>query len=139
MAKQNTDKILIGHAINTNSLLSKIEYIAAETKESMTRIEEISKTSLSVTAGLAASIAENTAVLKDIKDVLMQKTVDQGAKLKTGITIEKMLGVGGLIAVVGFGVFTLSQAFQATRGVTPKDIVMGALIVAGLIPMVKAL
>lgn len=139
MAKQNTDKILIGHAINTNSLLSKIEYIAAETKESITRIEEISKTSLSVTAGLAASIAENTAVLKDIKDVLMQKTVDQGAKLKSGITIEKMLGLGGLIAVVGFGVFTLSQAFQATRGVTAKDIAMGTLIMAGLVPLVKIL
>ena len=139
MAKQNTDKILIGHAINTNSLLSKIEYIAAETKESMTRIEEISKTSLSVTSGLAASIAENTAVLKDIKDVLMKKTVDEGAKLKTGITIEKMLGLGGLIAVVGFGVFTLSQAFQATRGVSVKDIAMGTLIMAGLIPMMKAI
>ena len=139
MAKQNTDKILIGHAINTNSLLSKIEYIAAETKESMTRIEEISKTSLSVTSGLAASIAENTAVLKDIKDVLMKKTVDQGAKLKTGITIEKMLGLGGLIAVVGFGVFTLSQAFQATRGVSVKDIAMGTLIMAGLVPMMKAI
>lgn len=139
MANQNTDKILIGHAINTNSLLSKIEYIAAETKESMTRIEEISKTSLSVTSGLAASIAENTAVLKDIKDVLMQKTVDQGAKLKTGITIEKMLGLGGLIAVVGFGVFTLSQAFQATRGVSVKDIAMGTLIMAGLVPMMKAI
>ena len=139
MAKQNTDKILIGHAINTNSLLSKIEYIAAETKESMTRIEEISKTSLSVTSGLAASIAENTAVLKDIKDVLMKKTVDEGAKLKTGITIEKMLGLGGLIAVVGFGVFTLSQAFQATRGVSVKDIAMGTLIMAGLVPMMKAI
>ena len=139
MANQNTDKILIGHAISTNSLLSKIEYIAAETKESMTRIEEISKTSLSVTSGLAASIAENTAVLKDIKDVLMKKTVDQGAKLKTGITIEKMLGLGGLIAVVGFGVFTLSQAFQATRGVSVKDIAMGTLIMAGLVPMMKAI
>jgi hypothetical protein len=135
MAKQNTDKILIGHAINTNSLLSKIEYIAAETKESMTRIEEISKTSLSVTSGLAASIAENTAVLKDIKDVLMKKTVDEGVKLKSGINIEKMLGIGGLIAVVGFGVFVLSKAFQATRGVTPKDIAMGSLIMAGLIPV----
>ena len=137
MANQNTDKQLIGHVINSNSLLSKIEYVATETKASINRIEEISKTSLSVTAGLAASIAENTSVLKDIKDVLMKKTVDQGAKLKSGVTIEKMLGIGGLIAVVGFGIFTLSQAFQATRGVSLTDIAMGTLIMAGLIPLMK--
>ena len=135
MAQQNTDKVLIGHAITANSILEKIEYISESTKDSISRIEEISKASLSVTAGLAASIKENTSILADIKEILLKKSISESAKIKGGSTMKNLMGLGGLIAVVGFGIFTLSLAFQSTRGITTKDIGMGTLILAGLVPM----
>ena len=135
MAQQNTDKVLIGHAITANSILEKIEYISESTKDSISRIEEISKASLSVTSGLAASIKENTSILADIKEILLKKSISESAKIKGGSTMKNLMGLGGLIAVVGFGIFTLSLAFQSTRGITLKDIGMGTLILAGLVPM----
>ena len=135
MAQQNTDKVLIGHAITANSILEKIEYISESTKDSISRIEEISKASLSVTSGLAASIKENTSILADIKEILLKKSISENAKIKGGSTMKNLLGLGGLIAVVGFGIFTLSLAFQSTRGITLKDIGMGTLVLAGLVPI----
>tara|TARA_B110000971_G_scaffold221997_1_gene272404 strand:- start:539 stop:3580 length:3042 start_codon:yes stop_codon:yes gene_type:complete len=136
MANQNTEKALLGYAITSSSLLQKIEAIEGQARDSIFRIESILVTSLSVTQGLAASISENTKTLKDIKEILLERSGAENAKFKGGGDLtKKLLGLGGLIALAGFGVFTLSLAFQQAGKVTLPMIANGIAVIAALYPI----
>lgn len=136
MANPNANRTLVGYAISSNSILQKIETLTTESNVILASIETIVRTSATTMRGLSAAIAENTKVLKDIRAVLSGNKKNE-KKLSTSIDMKKLAGAAGLIAVAGFGVFTLGMAFQSTSAVTPEHIIKSVAIIATLIPIGK--
>lgn len=134
----NADKTMAAYAMSSNSILQKIENLTTQSTASLSAIEKVISSSVSTTRGLAAAISENTKILREIKSVLQGKE-DSKKKLNTSIDMSKLAGAAGLIAVAGFGIFTLSMAFQATDAVKPAQILKGIAIMAALVPMAKVI
>lgn len=136
MANQSTDKALLGYAVSSNTILSKIEAISASTGKSITNIERISVLNFATTQGLSVAISENTKVLVEIKELIKTKTIEANAKVKGSVDMKKILGMAGIIALAGLGIFTLSLAFKEAGDVTAQQIISGIAIFAALVPMV---
>ena len=137
MANQNTDKALLGFAMSSNSLLQKIEAIENQAKDTLFRIESVMVSSLSVTQGIAASISENTKILKEIKEIISRKSEAEKAKFEGSGGISKLLGLGGFIALTGIGMFGLAMAFQQAGKVTPAAIASGIAMFVALAVIAK--
>ena len=138
MANQNNEKAILGYAISTNSILQKIESISESTNTSIQKIEHIATITSSTMQGLLTAVSRNTKVLTEIKETL-QKQTEHRSKLSSNIDMKKLAGVAGAIAVVGFGIFSLSMAFNAAEGVSPSAILSGVAIMASLIPMIAVI
>ena len=132
MANQNTDKALLGFAMSSNSLLQKIEAIENQTKDTLFRIESVMVSSFSVTQGIAAGLSENNKILKEIKEIISKKSAAETAKFGGGGGINKLLGLGGFIALTGIGMFGLAMAFQEAGKVTPAAIASGVAMFVAL-------
>lgn len=139
MANQNTDKALLGFAMNSSSLLQKIEAIESQSRDTLFRIENIMVSSFSVTQGIAAGLTENNKVLKEIKEILSRKNAAETSQFKGGGGISKLLGLGGFIALTGIGMFGLAMAFQEAGKVKPAMLVQGVAIFVAMFPIAKIL
>jgi len=134
----NANRTLAAYAISSNSILEKIEELSTTSSKTLSSIETIVQTNVSTMRGISAAISENTKVLKEIKAVLSSRE-DSKSALAGGINMKTILGAAGLIAVAGFGVFTLATAFSMAKDIGVKDIIKGVAIIASLIPMAKVL
>lgn len=139
MANQNTEKALLGFAMNSYSCLQKLEAIESQSRDTLFRIESIMVTSFSVTQGIAASLTENNKVLKEIKEIISRKSEAEKAQFGGGGGISKLLGLGGFIALTGIGMFGLAMAFQEAGKVSPTAIVSGVALFAAMFPIAKIL